>query len=430
MSSLAGLAISMLSGTVVVATPGLPPVLTLDGALQLLRERSPDLLLAEEQVAAARADQTTAAAIANPSFTASVGKTFAYDAACAGCSSLPLGIGLADQAAISDWLSGKRGLRMDAAQAAVGAATSSRRDAFRTARLALEQAVVDAALQRAQLDFARETSDFTRRTAELDARRFQAGAISEAELARAQVAALEALQAVDSSTHAERAARAQIAALLAVEPPVPDFRVDPALLERALEQTAPARSSEDVAAAALAHRPDLRALQTQEARAGVQVDLARRQRIPDVTLSASYQQEGTSPQALQPPTLSFSASLALPIFHQQQGEIARAEADLRAQQLARRKLAAQVAAEVSTASSSLLASRALVDRMTTRLLDRARRARDLAQVQYEKGAASLLELLDAQRTYAQTHAEYLQDLHDLWVAHFRLVAATGEELPS
>jgi cobalt-zinc-cadmium efflux system outer membrane protein len=149
-----------------------------------------------------------------------------------------------------------------------------------------------------------------------------------------------------------------------------------------------------------------------------------------VTLGASYQQEGTGSQALLPPTVTLSASLPLPIFYQQAGEIARADADLRAQQAQRRKLAAQLGAEVQTAYSSLLTSRALVGRMKTRLLDRARRARDLVQVQYEKGAASLLELLDAERTYAQIHAEYLQDLHDLWVAHFRLVAATGMEVPS
>jgi cobalt-zinc-cadmium efflux system outer membrane protein len=419
-----------LFASLLVAAP-FPQVLTLEGAVQLLRERSPDLVVADAQVAGARGDRRAAAAIPNPSFSASVGRSFGYDpSVCPGCSALSLGVGLGDQAAISESLSGKRGLRVEAATAAVEAAVLSRQDAFRVARLALEQAVVDAALQRGQLDFSRETLDFAERTAALNAKRLQAGAISEAELARAQVAALEAAQAVDVAGHAERAARAQIGALLALEPPLPDFRVDPALLERALDLTAPAASGEDLAAAALARRPDLRALERQESRARAQADLARRQRVPDVTLGANYQQEGTGSQALLPPTVTLSASLPLPIFYQQAGEIARADADLRAQQAQRRKLAAQLGAEVQTAYSSLLTSRALVGRMKTRLLDRARRARDLVQVQYEKGAASLLELLDAERTYAQIHAEYLQDLHDLWVAHFRLVAATGMEVPS
>jgi cobalt-zinc-cadmium efflux system outer membrane protein len=419
-----------LFASLLVAAP-FPKVLTLEGAVQLLRERSPDLVVADAQVAGARGDRRAAASIPNPSFSASVGRSFGYDASlCPGCSALSVGIGLADQAAISDSLSGKRGMRVDAATAAVEAAVLSRQDAFRSARLTLEQAVVDAALQRAQLDFSRETLAFAERTAALDAKRLQAGAISEAELLRAEVAALEAARAVDVAGHAERTARLQIAALLVVEPPLPDFRVDPGLLERALELTAPAASGDRLAASALARRPDLRALERQESRARALADLARRQRVPDVTLGANYQQEGTGSQALQPPTVTLSASLPLPIFYQQAGEIARADADLRAQEAQRRKLAAQLGAEVETAYSSLLVSRALVERMKTRLLDRAKRARDLVQVQYEKGAASLLELLDAERTWAQTHAEYLQDLHDLWVAHFRLVAASGMELPS
>ena len=57
--------------------------------------------------------------------------------------------------------------------------------------------------------------------------------------------------------------------------------------------------------------------------------------------------------------------------------------------------------------------------------EKDRRTRDLVQVQYEKGAASLLELLDAQRVWAQTRAEYLKDLHDFWLAVFQLDAAVG-----
>src|SRR5207302_2918393 len=97
------------------------------------------------------------------------------------------------------------------------------------------------------------------------------------------------------------------------------FRVDPDLLDRAIELTKPALSGDDFAARALALRPDLRALERQESRARAQVELARRQRIPDVTLGANYQQEGTGSQALQPPTVTLSASLPLPVFYRQEG---------------------------------------------------------------------------------------------------------------
>jgi outer membrane protein, heavy metal efflux system len=411
--------------------PPLPAVLTLPEALRMFRERSFDLLLADAQVAAARGDQAAAAAVPNPALSGSLGRSFAYDAtACPGCSALAVGAGISDQAALSEVLSGKRSLRVDAARAAAEAARLSRDDAERTLRLALQQAVVDAALQRAQVDLGRELLDFARQTEQLDQTRYRAGAISEAELARAQVALLEAEQAVDLAQQADRAARAGVAFLLAFRGPLPDFRIDPDLLEQASRLALPAASADALLATAAESRPDLRALERQEERARAAVDLARRQRIPEVTLSAQYAQQGTGSTAQTPPTVTLGASLPVPIFYQQQGEVQRAEADLRTQTVQRGKAAAQLAAEVSTAYGAFAASRKLVDRMRGGLLERAQRSRDLTRIQYEKGAARLFELLDAQRAFAQVRAEYLQDLHDLWVNLFKLEAAVGRELRS
>jgi cobalt-zinc-cadmium efflux system outer membrane protein len=66
--------------------------------------------------------------------------------------------------------------------------------------------------------------------------------------------------------------------------------------------------------------------------------------------------------------------------------------------------------------------------MESRLLERARRARDLVDYQYKKGAASLLELLDAQRTFVAINAEYYQDVSDYWTAFYQLEEAVGQEL--
>jgi outer membrane protein, heavy metal efflux system len=406
--------------------PPLPAVLTLPEALRLFRERSFDLLLADAQLASARGDRAAAGAIPNPAVNGSLGRSFD----CSGCSATAVGLGLSDQAALSDVLSGKHGLRIDAAQAALQAAHLTREDAERTLRLALQQAMIDAALQRAQLDLARELLEFARQTEQLNQTRYRAGAISEAELARAQVAAQEAEQAVDLSEQADRGARAQVAFLLGVRGPLPDFQVDPQLLEQAARLTVAPGDAGALLETAARERPDVRALERQEARARAAVDLAHRQRIPEVTLSAQYAQQGTGASAVTPPTVTFGASLPVPIFYQQQGEVQRAEADLRTQSVQRDKAAAQLATEVITAYGALAASRKLVDRMRGGLLERAQRARDLTRVQYEKGAARLLELLDAQRAFAQVRAEYLQDLHDLWLNLFKLEAAVGKELRS
>jgi len=403
----------------------LPPrVLTMDEALRLFRENGFDLLLAAAQVAAAEADAQAAAAVANPQLSGSAGRSFGYDAAaCPGCSATAWSIGIADPSALFDLLTGKRRLRIDVARAAVQAAQRSRDEALRFLSLQLRQAMLDGALQQAQLDLAHEVADVAERTWSLDEKRLHAGAISEAELARAEVAALQAQQAVDLADQASRVAKLQIALLLGSPDPESEFTVDPDLLDRPLP--AEAAPADALAREALDRRPDLLAALAQEARAESALALARRQRIPDVALSAQYQQEGSGQSALQPPTVTVGIQLPVPIFYRQAGEIAKAEADLRAQRTSHLKLRAQVLVDVQSARAAVEANRRLVERMRSRMLARARRVRDLVQVQYEKGAASLLELLDAQRTWAQTRSDYFKDLRDLWLSVFQLDAAIG-----
>jgi outer membrane protein TolC len=66
--------------------------------------------------------------------------------------------------------------------------------------------------------------------------------------------------------------------------------------------------------------------------------------------------------------------------------------------------------------------------MDARLLGRARRARDLIEVQYQKGSASLLDLLDAQRTFLAVNGERLSLLAGYWTAVSALEAAVAQEL--
>src|SRR5205085_10722045 len=85
----------------------------------------------------------------------------------------------------------------------------------------------------------REIAESSERTRALDEKRMQAGAISEAELARAEVAALEAQQAADLAEQAMRATRLQIAFLLGAREPDDDFPIEAGLLDRALPVAAP-----------------------------------------------------------------------------------------------------------------------------------------------------------------------------------------------
>jgi cobalt-zinc-cadmium efflux system outer membrane protein len=407
--------------------PELPPLLTLQKALEIFRQRGFDLLVAEANVRAAQGDLVIAGAVPNPGLSLEAGKNFQC-APSQDCSVVSYSVGLSDNDAISNFITGKRGLRKDVAAAALDAARRSRDDAQRMLEFQVKQSYVQALFAQAQVQNARETRESNLRTRELNERRFALGAINEGDLAKTQVAELEAEQALDQAEQGLRSAKVAVAFLLGFRTLVPDFQIDGEEVDFAVPGPVAQATRETLLKDALEHRPDLRAQVQQERRAEAALSLARRNRIPDFGLSVTYTANGSGDTNISPPNASVGLSFALPVFYQQRGDIAKAEADLSAQQVLRHKAEALVVSDLETAYAQLVSARRLVERMQSTLLERARKARDIAEVQYEKGAASLLDLLDAQRTYTATRKDYAQDLAAYWTAIAQLEQAVAMEL--
>jgi cobalt-zinc-cadmium efflux system outer membrane protein len=423
----------------------LPPKLGIDDALRIFRQRGLDLLLAEAAVMSAEGDLRAARQIYNPSLSYSISHVFNYDPAQVCPPATPGGFGgsdacspdvhnltFSDSAAIEDIVVGKRALRIAVAEAALKAARLARVDAQRTLELQVKSQYMQAVLARDQLDFALEVQQGWNRTFELSHLRYQAGAISEADESKIETAKLEADQAVSLARQALLVAKVGLAFLLGVRDKLPAFEVDQDLpkffVPSALAQATP----ESLLADAFDTRPDLKAARAQQERAGGSVRAAKRAAFPDLALQfgMSYAAPGGGSFSSNtvPPTLLLGISGNLPLFYQQQGEIMKAEADLRTQTVTFAKTRAQLVSDVASAYGNYAVSRELVERMESRLLDRARRARDLTKLQYEKGAASLLEYLDASRTFIATNVEFLTDLASYWTAVFQVEAAVGRDL--
>jgi cobalt-zinc-cadmium efflux system outer membrane protein len=421
----------------------LPARLTLDEALRIFREHGLDLIIAEAAVDSAEGDVTSAGAVANPALGLSFTHAFTYrpdspdpasscSAVGATCTSNGVGVALSDQNAIEDSLSGKRGLRLRVARAALAAARMGRADARRNLEFQVKAQYLQAVLARDQLDFAVEAQGSTTRTFELTKVRYAKGAISEADEAKAETAKLEADQAVTGARRSLDVARLGLAYLLGVRGAVPAFDVDADLPAYVVPPRLRSATPDSLLREALDHRPDLEGQRFQRARADGAAALARRLRFPDIALGIGYQQAGSGGMGtnapLTPPTLTVGVTAPLPLLYQQQGEIRKADADRKVQEAQQAKIEALVAADVGGAYANFASARELVERMQARLLERARRARDLVAVQYDKGAASLLELLDAERVYIGTNVEYLNDLAAYWAAVYQVEQAVGEDL--
>jgi cobalt-zinc-cadmium efflux system outer membrane protein len=433
-------ALAVSTGPTRTATVGnaLPGMLTLEEALTTFREVGFDLLIAEAAVQSAEGDVRIARGNFNPNVSYNFSHIFNYDPAqvCPGgadkCSPNVHSLVLSDSNAIADAIVGKRGLRIDVAEAALQAARMARVDAQRTLEFQLKSQYTQAVLAQDLLDFAVDVAKAWNQTFELVHIRYEKGAISEADEAKVETAKLEAEQAVASAMQALRSARAGVAFLLGARDRIPEFEVDRSLLKFSVPQRLVTASADTLLHDAYETRPDLKALRAQIERAQAAVASAQRARFPDLALNVgfNYAATGGGPFSSNttPPTLTVGVSGNIPVFYQQQGEIQKAEADVRTQSVGLAKSRAQVVNDVSSAYANYSSTKQLVERMEGRLLERARLARDLTKYQFEKGAASLLEYFDAQRTFIATNVEYMQDLANYWTAVFQVEQAVGMEL--
>lgn len=408
----------------VPAPPQIPAKMRLADALRIYSDRSLDLASADAAVASAAAQVRVAGALPNPTLGFGVGRS--WDCPGGGCENPVWSGSLGDQGALAFVVTGVRGLAADTAEQGLKAAAAARNDVLRNQTFVLKQQFVNMVVAARALQFTREEASLAAEVVALAKRRLQAGAMSEADVARLEVLQLQVEQAVNRAEQATRQAGAALSRTLGVRPAPVEFEVDgpefsSALVPPRLSGASQASLTEE----AQRNRPDLAAAQAQVEQGRLSATLARRQLVPQFALQLSYTQQGSPGNYFTPPTGMVGLSVPLPVLYQQQGQIGQAEAATRLAEVAVAKLEAQVAAEVAVAWSSMVAARSAAQRAEQRLLERSRTARDLVRIQYTKGAASLLEYLDAQRGYILNEIDYLQILAAYWTAVFQLEQAVG-----
>lgn len=400
--------------------PSAPP-LSLEAALATFDRQGFDVLLAEAAVQGAEARETSAGALINPAIGIGAGRSFAYDPVQVFVSGQ-----VSDQALVTDVLSGKRGLRLDAARAALASARSAKEDVRRLVATQVKLAWVDLAAAKAALDLARDAQASAQRALEINRLRFPK-VIDEGQLARVETAKLGADQGVDRAARDMAEREIQLAFLMGQRS---GFHAD---VDRgALAYSVPAKlegaTPQALRKEALERRPDVRVARAEIGRAEAEIDLAKRQRFPDIALQLMYQQQGTGQAAANPATVALGLTAPIPLLYQNQGEIARAEADRRTQQIAHDRTRLAIEAEVEAAFARFTTQRRVVERYEQALLERARRARDVTELQFNSGAAPLIDYLDAQRTFIAVSQDYLENLAAYWAAVFRLEQAVGVDL--
>ena len=176
---------------------------------------------------------------------------------------------------------------------------------------------------------------------------------------------------------------------------------------------------EDFQLKALQNRPDLRAAREGVTAAKSQYELQKAIGKRDVTGQMNYTHAGGLS------TASFFGSIQLPIFDRNQGEILRASYAINQAQEQEKSTSGQALTDVRDAYEGLRTNDKVITLYRSGYLEVAQKDRDISEYAYHPGAASLLDFLDAERSYRATQLAYRQALASYLLALEQLREAVG-----
>ena len=172
-------------------------------------------------------------------------------------------------------------------------------------------------------------------------------------------------------------------------------------------------------------RPSLVAIRQHQAAARGGLFLAQRERLPVPAFSAGTQTTrdvtGTSTYV--------GFSIPLPLFDRGQGAIAKATAEVRAQDLALEAALAEARADIERATAVLAKRRAALNELETRVVERVPTLRRMSEDAYREGGADILELLDAMRSVKDIQLAHVQQLESAKLAEETVVAVAALDTP-
>ena len=316
----------------------------------------------------------------------------------------------------------KRERRIDVAREARGVSGLQLQNTVRTLVLNVQSAFIDVQQAQADLQLARESLNAFNEIVAINTERVRSGDLASVELARSRLAALQFQNDVRSRDTKLAVAIHKLRALLG--------RTDANPIEVAgeLRRDAAALRPEALQQQARQLRPDLQALQRDQARSVADVRLQLAQGKVDFTVSAEYHRQ-LAPNSLSGNEWGLFFSAPLPFFNRNQGEIERARQEAKQATARISALQSDITSDLRSAWEQYTTAHELVDTIEQQMLTQARDVRDTTDYSYRRGEASFIELLDAQRTFNDTMQGYNEARAEFARSLYTLDALTGGARP-
>ncbi|MFB3779631.1 MAG: TolC family protein [Bryobacteraceae bacterium] len=310
---------------------------------------------------------------------------------------------------------GKRRNRIKVAEDATAVTAATVADSERQLRFQVAQTFIGVLLAKSNLELAGANLKDFKEVLEINRARVKSGDISESDFLKISLQMLQFEQDLSAAQLALIQSKAALRQLLGFENVPENLDVSGSLAHKPYVVLL-----EELQRQAVASRPDLAAARTAIRLANDTVALAYSNRARDLTWGVEYKRNGMVNG------VGFGGSIEIPIRDRNQGEIARSRFGVRQAQETEAATRAGALTDVVSAYAGFRTNDQVVRLFEAGYLDQATRSREISNYAYRRGAASLLDLLDAQRSYRSTQLAYRQALaaYMISVEQINLVVGT------
>ena len=311
----------------------------------------------------------------------------------------------------------KRQHRLQAARDVTEASRLTVEDNQRQLVFNVSQQFVAVLLAQSTIDFTQQDLLSFQKTVDISEARRKAGDMSEGDLLKIKLQMLQFQNDVFAARLAKVQALAGLRQFLGFESVPDNYDVEGELGYQAVHG-----GLDDLKALALRTRPDLRAAQQNVVAARSAESLAEANGKRDLGASFNYSHVAATN------TGAFFFNIQLPIFDRNQGEIARTRYAITQSQELASESSQQVLTDVLDAFQSLRTSEQIVQLYQSGYVDDAAKSRDISEYAYKRGAVSLLDYLDSERTYRANQLAYRQALATYMNALEQMRQAVGTRI--
>jgi cobalt-zinc-cadmium efflux system outer membrane protein len=193
---------------------------------------------------------------------------------------------------------------------------------------------------------------------------------------------------------------------------VGDPALQPTQLAGGLQDGTARFTWEDTLSRLLAESPQLAGAQAGVARAHAALSRECAGRVPNVELQAGVQYDNATRDTI----AGVQVGIPIPIYNRNQGNIAKAQAELAAAQHEVQRVQLALQQRLAAVFEQYATAQQQVEKYTRDIMPSAQESLKLVSAGYRQGEFGYLVLLTAQRTYFQTSLAHLEALRDLRAA--------------